>query len=54
MESNSNFDGDRIGSIKVAGMDIAYNGDNPVVWTKCMRYIAVNLKVMQAAMLDIV
>jgi hypothetical protein len=54
MESNSNFDGDRIGSIKVAGMDIAYNGDNPVAWTKCMRYIAVNLKVMQAAMLDIV
>lgn len=54
IETTSSFDGNRVGSIKVADMEITYNGDNSAAWTKSMRYIAVNLKVMQAAILDIV
>lgn len=53
IEMSSNFDGNRVGEIKVAGVEIVYNGDNPASWTKCMRYIAVNLKIIQAVMLDL-
>jgi hypothetical protein len=53
IENSSNFDGNRLGDIKVAGIEMAYNGDNPASWTKCMRYMAVNLKIIQAAILDL-
>ena len=43
----SDWENERIGSVKVGGLDFAFNGDG-VEWTKAMRYMAIDLKVIVA------
>mmetsp|Transcript_1742 Transcript_1742/g.3156 ORF Transcript_1742/g.3156 Transcript_1742/m.3156 type:complete len:402 (+) Transcript_1742:38-1243(+) len=38
---------ERIGTVKIHGLDIAFNGD-AIEWTKAMRYMAINLKMIVA------
>lgn len=43
----SDWENERIGAVKVGGLDFAFNGDG-VEWTKAMRYMAIDLKVIVA------
>lgn len=38
---------ERIGAVKIRGLDVAFNGD-AVEWTKAMRYMAIDLKMVVA------
>jgi hypothetical protein len=38
---------ERIAIVKIGGLEVDFNGDG-VEWTKCMRYIAINLKLVVA------
>lgn len=54
MEICTAFEGDWIGTIQIEKSELSYQGDNAAAWTRNMRFIAANLKVMQAFVLDIV
>jgi hypothetical protein len=41
------WENERIGNVKVGGLDFAFNGDG-VEWTKAMRYMAIDLKLIVA------